>query len=252
MFKAQQNNAIMRPYDGRRYAITLDGIDDAPNHTNKMDALQTSDQPGTVSFWVKFPDTDNKYIWAETQSLAKSVYIQASSSHCKLWIRQIGDSGVTYLDANFNDVGADKWVNYTIAWNHSDAIKAYQDGVESSSYVTQNGDLESMNFFFSFAQFGLWTQYAVANHYSAFTISEFAVYNKMLNDDEVKIMYNKAEPFDHFDWRLTPHFKHFCTFGDLANHGSDYIFNQEDGERNMTTNSSTSYPGIEHDPSNYV
>ena len=253
MFKAQQNSAIMHPYDGRRYAIILDGIDDSPNHTNKMDALQTTDQPGTVSFWVKFPDTGVKYIWSETVGASKSVYIQASTSHCKLFIEQTGDSpGITYLNGSAPDVGVDKWVNWTITWNHTDSIKGYQNGVECSSYSVQNGDLKSMNFFSTFASFGVWSNYGIATNYSDFPISEFVVYNKMLNDDEVKIMYNKAEPFDHFDWRLTPHFKHFCTFGDLANHGSDYIFNQEDGERNMTTNSSTSYPGIEHDPSNYV
>lgn len=249
MFKAQQNIAT-KPPELRRYGVEFDGVDDVLSTPKNLDYLQISSGAATISFWVKIDTSGSKYIASETVNASNGWYIVASDNSVSFWVDN-ASGGTTVLNASWlvGGASANKWTNYVISFKTPGSIKAYRNGIESTSYSAQDGNIPSaLGTASGGIVFGKFIAWGAAQFFSDFQMSEFVVYEGQLTDDLILTMYNKKEPFDHTNWKLAYSLRHLCTFGDLS--GGDYWWTPADTQRNIGNLGGAHLKEIDH--INYV
>ena len=134
----------------RENYLTLDGVDDSLTWaTDAWEGWVADDQNFSLSFWLKFPDTDDHIILGNTVGTGSAQDFQRlfiSTGGMKWYkIVDIGsEDNVHYMEATApsvkaDDLAANKWIHYVISWNRGTHIKCFMNG-EECSYGSNHND----------------------------------------------------------------------------------------------------------------
>ena len=209
----------------RENYLTLDGVDDSLTWaTDAWEGWVADDQNFTLSFWLKFPDTDDHIILGNTVGTGSAQDWQRlfiSTGGMKWYkIVDIGsEDNVHYMEATApsvkaDDLAANKWIHCVISWNRGTHIKCFMNG-EECSYGSNHNDTIDTDISIGNTYFGAYSYVGIGLvGETEFSVHEIAVYNRSLTASEVSTVYNNRLPFNHFTWSRTPSCLAWYRFGD--------------------------------------
>jgi hypothetical protein len=218
----------------RENYLTFDGVDDSLYWSGSAwEGYVDDDQNFSLSFWLKFPDTDYHIILGNTTGVGAAqdwqrLYLGTTGMK---WYKTVdigSEDTVHYMAATApsvkaDDLAANKWIHYVISWNRGTHIKCFMNG-EECTYGSNHNDTIDVDISFGSTYYGAFAYVGggVLGE-SEFSTHEIAVYNRSLTASEVSTIYNNRLPFNHFTWSRTPSCLAWYRFGDGISANSNGI-----------------------------
>ena len=194
------------------YSLEFDGSNDSVLTTGDDTAADA-----TYVWWMKSDITGkNKGVFGHGSQNRGAFHLNYNNSN-PLWFR--GGSNYRYWD-NTSAQDDGQWHQWVVVNDHSDitACKLYIDGIEQSvstdPATVGTGGVTAYN-----TNLCIGADVDGTNHFAG-NISEFAWYDTMLTDGQIKTIYNSREPYNNKEGVASSNLQGWWRMGDGLERGS--------------------------------
>ena len=209
------------------YSLEFDGSNDSVLTTGDDTAADA-----TYVWWMKSDITGkNKGVFGHGSQNRGAFHLNYNNSN-PLWFR--GGSNYRYWD-NTSAQDDGQWHQWVVVNDHSDitACKLYIDGIEQSvstdPATVGTGGVTAYN-----TNLCIGADVDGTNHFAG-NISEFAWYDTMLTDGQIKTIYNSREPYNNKEGVASSNLQGWWRMGDGLERGSGTtIYDMSDNSNNGT------------------
>ena len=188
------NNISTSSTPESKYSLDLDGTGDYLDIGTGID-LGTGDF--SISAWVKLPEATSINLLSKFESAGDRWFIRTQGADKIQFLANVGSSTIMDISYSGDALSEDEWHHIVVTCDRSesDGLKIYVDNSVGTAGAGSTTDIDNDgNLFFGRQN----------SSYSVMTLDEVAIWNVVLDEEAVAVIYNNGSPtnltFDSSDY----------------------------------------------------